>query len=182
MERKLCNLNWIHLHKIFITVYSIPYTRVHINITSLYICSWEGFIFKSKIFLHQYMSTLPLSSLCEFLTLHQTNKYYDNCTYNLHFWNLVDGSNVKSILWRFMKFYPVCGYRIKYNLWIVELHYSNWRLWSNHLLHLECYGPEFVVPFFSCSQVVNILKWNIIIWVKTLQFHSNDSPNTSFYE
>ena len=142
LGKKISNLNWIYLHKIFITMYSIPYTRVHINIkynllisnnvwvkktetihsivishssksiwvielsfcqndsptggsfwqkdslithilfelwliTILWIvsvfltqtlCSWEGFIFESKIFLHQYMSTLPLSSLCEFLT------------------------------------------------------------------------------------------------------------------
>ena len=27
MEKKIFNLNWIYLHKIFVTMYSIPYTR-----------------------------------------------------------------------------------------------------------------------------------------------------------
>ena len=28
LGKKILNLNWIYLHKIFVTMYSIPYTRM----------------------------------------------------------------------------------------------------------------------------------------------------------
>ena len=49
---------------------------------------------------------------------------------------------------------------------------------------LANHGAEFVIPFSSCSHVVNFLFENIIIWVKTLPFFAQMmifSPNTSFW-
>ena len=65
LEKKLFNLNWIYLHKIFITKYSIPYTR-----GSAFIERSRSWGWKVKL-------------LWIFLMVHENKKYLKGTCYSL---------------------------------------------------------------------------------------------------
>ena len=48
LEKKIFNLNWIYLHKIFVPMYSIPYTRCLTNLFK-YRCKYFSFLSACKV-------------------------------------------------------------------------------------------------------------------------------------